>query len=190
MARDSNGPSAARSPDASAAAVSSDPRVLGDDVTRARIVGDLSSVASRSGVDPEPRRDRLALGPPRRVLAAGQRAGQPAVDDEHRDVGGDRHRFDREFDRQSMSSACPARPNSAASWSIRPPGTPVASTSASSARRAASGDSSGSPPRSASASTSATASAELDDSPEPDGHRRRDAELGARRRMRRVPTST
>ena len=71
--------------------------------------------------------------------------------------------------RQSISSAWPARPCSAVSWSMSPPGTPVASTSAASARRAASIGSTASPPRSARASTSATANAELDDKPEPAG---------------------
>ena len=69
--------------------------------------------------------------------------------------------------RQSMSSACPACPNSEASWSISPPGTPVAAVSAADATRAASTRSR--PRRRRRRRVSATASAELDDSPEPTG---------------------
>ena len=71
--------------------------------------------------------------------------------------------------RQSIRRACPARPKSEASWSISPPGTPVAAISAADANRAASTPATGAPARSARAWVSATASAELDDSPEPTG---------------------
>ncbi len=68
--------------------------------------------------------------------------------------------------RQSINSAWPACPNSDASWSMSPPGTPVANVSAAEAARATSARSSGSPPR---ARASATARAELDESPDPTG---------------------
>ena len=93
-------------------------------------------------------------------------------------------------DRQSMRSACPARPNSAASWSIRPPGTPVASTSAASASRAASTPSSGSPPRSASGERERHRRARSSTTDRPDRYRRRNVELGAGRSMRPACAST
>ncbi len=71
--------------------------------------------------------------------------------------------------RQSTSSAWPARPNNDASWSIRPPGTPVAATSAARARRAVSSGSSATPAASHNARVDATESAVLEESPEPSG---------------------
>ena len=93
--------------------------------------------------------------------------------DDHGDVRRERHRFDRESIRQSMSSACPARPNNAASWSIRPPGTPVASTSAASARRAA----------------SSTNERELAEVGEREGQRHRQRRARRQARTRAAPTT-
>ena len=71
--------------------------------------------------------------------------------------------------RQSISNAWPATPNIDASWSINPPGTPVAATSAASAMRAVSRGSNSRPAVWPRARVSATESAELDDRPEPGG---------------------
>ena len=72
------------------------PRVLGDDVTSARGVGDLVERRVAEGGDPEPGGSCLALGSSGCVRAGGERAGESAVHDDHRDVGRDRHRLDRE----------------------------------------------------------------------------------------------
>ena len=68
-----------------------------------------------------------------------------------------------------MSSAWPAPPKSDASWSMSPPGTPVAATSAASASARRVDPVERESAESARASVSATASAELDDSPDPTG---------------------
>src|SRR5438445_819056 len=71
--------------------------------------------------------------------------------------------------RQSTSNAWPARPKSDASWSMRPPGTPVAAVSAADARCATSIRLNSVRAQSASARTNETDSAELDESPDPAG---------------------
>ena len=128
----------------SAAAVLEHARVLADDVPRAGRSRTCSSVASRS--DRIPSTAAAASHSARRAayVGADERAGHARVHDDDRDPRRDRDRGDGRS-RQSIRSACPARPKSEASWSISPPGTPVAAISAADANRAASTPATGVP---------------------------------------------
>ena len=122
------------------------------------------------GGEAEPRRRRFTRGAALGVGAPGERPRDARVDAPGPRSGRGSATGVTASDRQSSSNAWSATPNSEQSWSMIPPGTPVASTSPRSAVCATSRRSSQSKSAaSASASVSPMESAELDESPEPAG---------------------
>ena len=90
-----------------------------------------AGAASRSAGNTESRGRRFARGAPVGVRAGGEPARQAAVHDDDRDRTRQRRPVTTVAVRQSSSSACSARPNTDAIWSMTPHGTPDARCSAS-----------------------------------------------------------